>query len=129
MGKRRALRFAALFRAKLTQCDAGGTAKQHSMDVDSTKAAATDGWDYGGGATLGGGDDMTDGAAGAGEGTAQHAAATALRVARSPAARAVAPPRTAPSVSLGGDGSAKMGLFGLVTGGCAPAAAALRVPR
>jgi hypothetical protein len=38
------------------------------MDVDTAKAAATDGWDYGGGATLGGADDMTDGAAGAGEG-------------------------------------------------------------
>ena len=92
------------------------------MDVDTTKPAANDGWDYGGGAAAAADDDTTDGAVG--QGTPSIAAA-APAAARSPAPRAAAPPRTAPSVSVG-DGGAKMGLFGLVTGGYGPAAASAR---
>ena len=92
--------------------------KQHGMDVDKpkTKAAATagDGWDYGGGAAAGD-EAMADGGGGQGACAQRHC----HRSRAQPAARAVVPPHTAPSVSLG-DGGAKMGLFGLVTGGCAP---------
>ena len=85
------------------------------MDVDKPKAAAKngDGWDYGGAA--GAADEMVaDG--GAGQGACAHRCCVSRA---QPAAHAVAPPHTAPSVSVG-DGGAKMGLFGLVTGGCVP---------
>ena len=92
--------------------------KQHGMDVDKPKpkAAATDGdgWDYGGGGAAAD-DVMADGGGGQGACLWQHC----HRSRAQPSARAVAPPHTAPSVSAG-DGGAKMGLFGLVTGGCVP---------
>ena len=86
------------------------------MDVDKPKAAATkdDGWDYGGGGAAAD-DAMADGGGGQGACARRHCPGSRAQ----PAAHAVAPPHTAPSVSLG-DGGAKMGLFGLVTGGCAP---------
>ena len=119
MGKRRACAPRPRFgppRADPPGNAGDGKPKQHSMDVDATKPAASDGWDYGGGAASGAADEMvTDGGAGAGA----CAPPSAPPRARSQAARAVAPPRTAPSVSVG-DGGAKMGLFGLVSGGCAP---------
>ena len=119
MGKRRASRRLGLFVAPaLTAARpaAGGQVKQHGMDVDKPKAAAKDGdgWDYGGGGAAAD-DAMADGAGGQGACARRHCCGSRAQ----PAAHAVAPPHTAPSVSMG-DGGAKMGLFGLVTGGCVP---------